>query len=56
VFDPAREWTVDPAAFLSKGRNSPYAGRPLTGRVHATIVDGRVVHRSGVVAVPGPAR
>ena len=56
VFDPAREWTVDPAAFLSKGRNSPYAGRTLSGRVHATIVDGRIVHRGGVVAVPGPAR
>jgi dihydroorotase len=56
VFDPTREWTVDPAAFLSKGRNSPYAGHALTGRVHATIVDGRVVHRGGVVAVPGPSR
>ena len=56
VFDPAREWTVDPAAFVSKGRNSPYAGRTLSGRVHATLVDGRIVHRGGVVAVPGPAR
>jgi dihydroorotase len=44
VFDPAEEWTVDPRAFRSKGRNTPYGGRTLTGRVHTTIVDGRVVH------------
>jgi dihydroorotase len=23
VFDPAREWVVDPAKFMSKGRNTP---------------------------------
>jgi len=45
VFDPAAEWTVDPAAFRSKGRNTPYAGRTLTGRVHATLVGGQVIHR-----------
>ena len=47
VFDPAARWTVDPAAFRSKGRNTPYAGRTLSGRVHATIVDGHVLHRLG---------
>ena len=46
VFDPKAEWTVDPARFLSKGRNSPWAGHTLTGRVHLTIVDGRVIHRT----------
>ena len=45
VFDPAREWTVDPERFLSKGRNSPYRGRRLTGRATCTVVDGRIVHR-----------
>ncbi|MFI5310288.1 MAG: dihydroorotase, partial [Gemmatimonadales bacterium] len=44
VFDPAREWTVDPALFQTKGRNTPYAGRVLTGRVGCTLVDGRIVH------------
>ena len=46
VFDPAAEWRVDPAKFRSKGRNSPYAGMTLTGRVHYTLVDGRVIHRA----------
>ena len=45
VFDPDAEWTVDPARFRSKGRNTPYAGRRLRGRVHMTIVDGRSIHR-----------
>ncbi len=45
VFDPAAQWTVEPSAFRSKGRNTPYAGRTLRGLVHATIVGGRVIHR-----------
>jgi dihydroorotase len=43
VFDPGADWTVDPKQFLTKGRNTPYAGKVLTGRVHRTIVGGRVV-------------
>ena len=44
VFDPDAEWTVDPARFVSKGRNTPYAGHTLRGRVDLTVVDGRVIH------------
>jgi dihydroorotase len=44
VFDPAMAWVVNPAQFLSKGRNSPYAGMQLTGRATCTIVGGRIVH------------
>jgi dihydroorotase len=43
VFDPDVEWTVDPAAFLSRGRNTPYAGMRLRGRAVRTIVAGRLV-------------
>jgi dihydroorotase len=45
VFDPGAEWTVDPARFSSKGRNTPYAGHVLRGLVDLTVVDGRVIHR-----------
>ncbi len=44
VFDPRAEWIVDPATFLSKGRNTPYAGEKLRGRAIFTIVDGEIVH------------
>jgi dihydroorotase len=43
IFDPAAQWTVDPALFLSKCRNSPYRGKHLTGRATCTIVGGRIV-------------
>jgi len=46
VFDPTAAWTVDPRRFLSKGRNSPWAGQTLHGLVRATLVDGRVIHRT----------
>jgi dihydroorotase len=45
VFDPDVSWTVDPSRFRSKGRNTPYAGQTLRGRVELTVVDGRVIHR-----------
>jgi dihydroorotase len=45
VFDPVREWTVNPDAFLSKGRNSPYRGKRLQGQATCTIVGGRVVYQ-----------
>ena len=45
VFDPDLEWSVDPSAFASKGRNTPYADRLLRGRAIAAIVDGHVIYR-----------
>ena len=46
VFDPDAEWEVDATKLRTKGRNTPYQGMTLTGRVRATIVGGRVVHRA----------
>ncbi|MDO8500500.1 MAG: dihydroorotase [Gemmatimonadaceae bacterium] len=45
VFDPQLSWRVDPSEFLTKGRNTPYAGMTLEGRAICTIVGGKVVHR-----------
>ena len=45
VFDPGREWDVEPSQFLTKGRNTPYSGMRLKGRAVCTIVGGVVVHR-----------
>ncbi|HXU40532.1 MAG TPA: dihydroorotase [Blastocatellia bacterium] len=41
IFDPQREWTVDPRTFKSKSRNTPFPGWKLTGKVVATLVGGR---------------
>lgn len=45
IFDPAASWSVDPATFLSKGRNTPYAGMSLRGKAVCTIVAGQIVYR-----------
>jgi dihydroorotase len=47
VLDPAARWVVDPEAFYSKSRNTPFGGRELRGRADATIVRGRVVFQRG---------
>ena len=44
VFDPQREYVINPADFYSKGKNTPFAGRKVRGMVMATVVDGRVVY------------
>ncbi len=43
IFDPDREVTIDPEAFRSKGRNTPFAGWKLRGAAVATVVGGRRV-------------
>jgi dihydroorotase len=44
LFDPHAPRVVDADALLSKSKNSPFDGRRVQGEVHATLVDGRVVH------------
>jgi len=45
VLDVTDPWTVDPTAFCSKSRNTPFAGRVLTGRATLTLVGGKIVHQ-----------
>jgi dihydroorotase len=45
VLDVTSGWTVDPARFHSKSRNTPFAGRSLTGRAALTVVAGKIVHQ-----------
>ncbi len=55
------EWTVDPSRFASLGRNTPFAGWQLRGKVLMTIAAGRVTYASvspsteSGPAIPGPA-
>jgi len=43
VIDPSTTWVVDPARLASRARNTPFAGRTLTGRVRHTILHGEPV-------------
>ncbi|HSM93795.1 MAG TPA: dihydroorotase [Anaeromyxobacteraceae bacterium] len=44
VLDPGAEWTYDPAAGFSKGRNSPWKSKRLVGRCTHAFVGARLVH------------
>ena len=46
IFDPERYWKVEPAALRSQGKNTPYVGLEIQGRVICTIVDGQVVYEA----------
>jgi dihydroorotase len=43
VVDPAATWVVEPERLASRSRNTPYAGRTLTGRVRHTLLRGEPV-------------
>lgn len=43
VIDPSATWMVDATDTASKSRNTPFAGRTLTGRVRHTILAGEPV-------------
>ena len=43
LLDPTAAWTVDPAKFASRSRNTPFGGWMVTGRPWKTIVGGGIV-------------
>jgi dihydroorotase len=43
IIDPNCEWTVEPAMFRSKSRNTPFAGMRLKGQAITTIAGGEVI-------------
>jgi dihydroorotase len=46
VLDITARWTVDAVQFHSKSRNTPFAGRTLTGRAVLTLVGGALVYEA----------
>jgi dihydroorotase len=42
LLDPEAPWTVDPATFRSRGRNTPFAGLALRGRAVGVCLGGRL--------------
>ena len=50
VFDPEAQDTIRAAAFYSRGKNTPFEGWAVRGRVDLVLVDGRPVVRNGRLA------
>ncbi len=45
VFDTSEEYEINPDEFLSMGKNTPFAGRKVKGRVVYTIADGKIIYK-----------
>lgn len=43
VFDPRELRRIQPAGLFSQGKNTPFSGYELAGRVRYTLIDGRIV-------------
>ena len=46
IFDPACWWKVEPAALKSQGKNTPFSGHELKGRVTHTLVGGQIAYEN----------
>ena len=44
IFDPEEYWTVAATAIKSQGKNTPFLGMELPGKVKYTLVNGHVVY------------
>lgn len=47
LFDLDQEWTIDKNQFVSKGRNTPFHGRAVRGKVKYTISLGNIIYMEG---------
>ena len=47
IIRPDEEWVIDPARFFSRGRNTPFGGKTVYGRVKTTICGGEIVYQDG---------
>lgn len=45
IIDPNASYKIDVNTFLSKGKNTPFHGRPVKGKVMVTIVNGKIVFK-----------
>lgn len=45
IFDPNEEWGIDKEKFLSKGRNTPFHGRTVKGKVKYTVANGIIIYQ-----------
>lgn len=45
IFDAKRYWKVEPASLVSQGKNTPFNGLELPGKVRYTLVGGKIAYR-----------
>ena len=45
IFDPDEEWVIDKEQFASKGRNTPFHGYTVKGKVKYTVSNGIIIYQ-----------
>jgi dihydroorotase len=50
VFDTEQHWTVKRSALKSQGKNTPFLGLEVPGKVHFTLVAGQVVYEGSATS------
>ncbi len=48
IFDPEHYWKVEAAALKSQGKNTPFLGMELQGKVLYTLVNGQIVYQAAL--------
>jgi len=51
VFNPNIDYIIDTDKFASRSKNSPFHGFPVSGKVTATIVNGKIIVKDGNLVV-----
>ncbi|PKO53750.1 MAG: dihydroorotase [Betaproteobacteria bacterium HGW-Betaproteobacteria-2] len=46
IFDPEQYWKIEARALKSQGKNTPFTGMELAGKVRYTVLDGNIVYKS----------
>ncbi len=46
IFDPEKYWKVEATALKSQGKNTPFLGMELQGKVRYTLVNGQIVYQA----------
>lgn len=49
IIDPNAKYSIDSSNFFSKGRNTPFNGYNVRGKVDVTIVGGKMVYEKGKI-------
>jgi dihydroorotase len=46
IFDAGRYWKIEAKSLISQGKNTPFSGLELAGKVRYTLLDGQVVYKA----------
>ena len=46
IYDPERYWRVEASALKSQGKNTPFTGVEIKGKVRYTLVEGQLVYEA----------